>query len=184
MKPILFYTVGYPGAGKTTLASRLAMLLGGEHLRGDKIGLELFRFPTFSPEERRMVHAEMGRRAGERLRAGRPVMYDAATNTRAQREHAVAIAQQHGAVPVGLWVDTPTKTAMQRAGKARDAGIVGPVVRVIPPHVFQQYVAAFEAPAPDEFILRLRGDVPFYLQYRQLQRQLHAYGVRLPRLIQ
>jgi hypothetical protein len=153
-------------------------------LRGDKIGLELFQIPTYSPEERRQVYAEMDRRAGEHLQAGRPVLYDAATNTRAQREQAVATAERYGVPAVGLWIEVPVPLAQKRAGRARDAGIVGPVVRVIPPHIFQQYVAAFEAPDDDELVLKISGDAPFYLQYRRLQRHLHPYRVALPRLIQ
>src|SRR5438046_1398870 len=96
MRPVLFYTIGYPGAGKTSLANRLHYWLGAEHLRGDAIGLELFRFPTYSPHERTMVYAEMDERAGVNLRAGKHVLYDASTNTLAQRNHLTELAEQHG----------------------------------------------------------------------------------------
>jgi predicted kinase len=184
MRPILFYTVGYPGAGKTTLARSLATLLGAQHLRGDKIGLELFRFPTYSPQERRIVYEEMDRRASEDLRAGRHVLYDAVTNTRAQRAQVRALAEEHGGQAIGLWVKVPTELAKRRAGQARDAGLVGAVVRVIPPHIFDQYVAAFEVPDGSEPVILVAGDASFYLQYRRLQRQLFTHGQRLPRLIQ
>jgi predicted kinase len=181
MRPILFYTVGYPGAGKTTLASRLSYWLGVEHLRGDKIGLELFRFPTFSPQERQLVYAEMARRAEVQLAAGKPVIYDAATNTLAQRREVRRLAQQQGCPAVGLWIRVPVAVAKKRAGTARDHGIAGQIVRVIPPHIFDQYVALFEAPEQREHILNISGDAPFPLQYRRLQRQLR--GITLPPLI-
>lgn len=184
MRPILFYTVGLPGAGKTTLARGLATLLRAEHLRGDKIGLELFRFPTFSAQERQVVYEEMARRAGEQLRQGRHVVYDAAANTAAQRQAVIDLAEQHDARAVGVWVQTAVPTAKKRAARARDAGLAGAVVRVIPPHLFDQYAAAFETPGIHEDIILLSGEAPLYLQYRRLQRQLHPRGVRLPRLIQ
>jgi predicted kinase len=184
MRPILFYTVGLPGAGKTTLARGLSFLLEAEHLRGDKIGLEIFRFPTFSAEERRIVYSEMARRAGEHLSQGRHVMYDAATNTAAQREQIVQLAKQHGAQPIGLWVQTAIPTAKKRAARARDSGIAGAVVRVVPPHIFDQYAAAFETPESHEPVVILSGEAPLYLQYRRLMRQLRPAGMRLPRLIQ
>lgn len=184
MRPILFYTVGLPGAGKTTLARGLATTLAGEHLRGDKIGLELFKFPTFSPEERRVVHAEMSYRAAECLKNGRHVIYDAATNTTELRQQIARMAESHGAQAIGLWVQTATATAKKRAAKPRDAGLVGAVVRVVPPHIFDQYAAAFQQPSPQENIIILSGEASFYLQYRRLMRQLYARGVRTPRLIQ
>ncbi|HEX7964045.1 MAG TPA: ATP-binding protein [Candidatus Saccharimonadales bacterium] len=183
MRPILFYTVGLPGAGKTTLARGLAILLAAEHLRGDKIGIELFRFPTYSPEERRIVYQEMANRAAEHLRAGRPVLYDAATNTAAQREQLARLAAEAGGEAIGVWVHTQAPVAKKRAGQARDSGLAGAVVRVIPPHIFDQYAAAFEAPSAHENIVELSGEAYFYLQYRRLARQLRARGVRLPRLI-
>jgi predicted kinase len=176
--------VGVPGAGKTTLAHNLSTLLQAEHLRGDKIGLELFRFPTFSPQERQAVHQEMSYRAADHLSAGRHVLYDAATNTADQREAIAAVARQNGAHAVGLWVRTPLSVAKKRAGQARDSGISGAVVRVIPPHVFDQYVVAFEAPDESEDIIMISGDANFYLQYRRLLRSLQQRRlVRLRRLV-
>jgi predicted kinase len=183
MRPILFYTVGYPGAGKTTLASKLSYWLGAEHLRGDKIGIELFRFPTYSSQERAMVYGEMNRRAGEHLSGGRHVLYDAATNTRAQRAGLAQLAEQYGGRAVGIWVQVPTPVAKKRAATARNDGLVGAVVRVIPPHIFDQYVAQFEAPTLDEPIVVVSGEALFPLQYRRLQRQL-GRSSRTPRLIQ
>jgi predicted kinase len=183
MRPVLFYTIGYPGAGKSTLAARLSYWLGVEHLRGDKIGLELFRFPTYSAQERQAVYAEMGRRAGEHLAQGKHILYDAAVNTYAQRQQLAALAEQHGGIALGLWVQTPTPVAKKRAATARDSGIAGRVVRVIPPHIFDHYVAAFEAPAPGERVLLVSGDAAFPLQYRRLLRQL-GQPPKMPRLIQ
>jgi predicted kinase len=182
MRPVLFYTVGYPGAGKTTLAAKLSYWLQAEHLRGDKIGLELFRIPTYSPQERQIVYGEMNKRAANHLASGRHVLYDAATNTRSQRAQLVQLAEQYGGNAIGLWVQVPTALAKKRAGTARNDGIAGAVVRVIPPHIFDQYAAMFESPTTSERILVVSGEAPFALQYRRLIRQL---GRRhMPRLVQ
>jgi len=184
MRPVLFYTVGLPGAGKTNFARNMAHWLTIEHLRGDKIGFELFRFPTFSPQERQMVYTEMGRRAGEHLQAGRHVLYDAAVNTRAQRQELTALAKKNGGAAVGVWVRVPTELAKKRAGRLRDANLAGPVARIIPPHIFDQYVAAFEAPTNEQNIIIVAGDAYFALQYRRLQRQLGGAVKAMPRLVQ
>lgn len=182
MGAVLFYTVGLPGAGKTTFAGSLSYWLKVAHLRGDKIGLELFRFPTFSPQERQMVYSEMNRRAGESLRAGKHVLYDAAVNTRVQRDQLTDLARQYGGEAIGVWLEVPTNLAKNRAGKMRDSGVAGPVARIIPPHIFDQYLAAFEAPMDGENVVIVAGNACFALQYRRLQRQL--LGADLPRLVQ
>lgn len=182
MSAVLFYTMGLPGAGKTTFAGGLSYWLDVEHLHGDKIGLELFRFPTFSPQERQLVYAEMNRRAGESLQAGRHVIYDAAVNTRAQRKRLIALARQHGGEAIGVWVQVPLPLAKQRAGKLRGSGLIGPVARLIPAHIFDQYAAAFEAPTGDESVVLVAGNACFALQYRGLRRQIQGAG--LPPLIQ
>lgn len=182
MSAVLFYTVGLPGAGKSTFAASLSRWLNVPHLRGDKIGLELFRFPTYSQQERQAVYAEMNRRAGGSLKAGQHVVYDAAVNTQAQREQLTALAEQFGGEAIGVWVNVPIQVAKKRAATARDSGIVGSVVRVIPPHIFDQYAAMFEAPSAQEDVVRVAGDANFALQYRRLQRQLRGAGA-LPRLI-
>jgi predicted kinase len=153
------------------------------HLRGDKIGLELFRIPTFSAEERRLVYEEMEKRAADELHAGRHVVYDAAVNTAAQRRQLSEVAARHGGQAIGLWIQTDTPIAKRRAGKARDSGLAGAVVRVIPPQLFDQYVAAFEEPGAHEIILSVSGQALFYLQYRRLRRQMQALGIRLPLVV-
>lgn len=184
MRPILFYAVGYPGAGKTTFAAALAYWLEGEHIRGDKIGLELFRFPTFSPQERAMVYQEMAQRTSDALRSGKHVLYDASVNTRMQREQLDTLAGKCQTVAIGLWLRTPVPIAKQRAAKARDTGLGQPVARVIPPHIFDQIIAHFVAPVPGEAVVAIPGDLPFFTQYRGLRVRLGRAGVaRLPRII-
>ena len=180
MSAVLFYTVGLPGAGKTTFASALSFWLGASHVRADKIGLELFYFPTYSPRERQMVYAEMNRQTVQNLRDGRHVVYDAAVNTRLQREQLEKLATQYDVEAIGLWIQVPTELAKNRAGTLREVGL-GPVGRIIPPHIFDQYVAAFETPYSDEHTAIVAGDACFALQYRQLLRQLPS--ARLPKLI-
>jgi hypothetical protein len=162
----------------------LGVLLKTEHLRGDKIGFQLFPFPTFSPSERAAVYQEMNRRAGDSLRAGKHVVYDAAVNTAAQRDALERLAQINGGRAIGMWVRVPTDLAKRRAGKARDSGIGQPVARIIPPHIFDQYVAAFENPQRGEPVVILPGDQSFYYQYSRLRRILfRARIAKLPPLV-
>ena len=184
MRPVLLYTVGLPGAGKTFIATALSYWLDAVHLRADKIGFELFKFPTFSPAERQAVHQELQYRAADAIESGRPVIYDAATNAYAQRAGVAALGEKLGVPTIGIWVRVPAELAMTRAGKLRDRHLAGPVARVLPPNVFMQYVQMFEVPATDEGVIDVRGNEQFVLQYRRLRRDMSAYGVALPKMIQ
>lgn len=178
---MLFYTMGYPGAGKTTLAKSLSGWLSAVHLQADQIGFELFQLPRYSVEERRIVHEEMQRLAAENLRLGRHVLYDASNNTYSQRSQLVALADQYRSQAIGLWLQLPIEVAKQRAAKVRNRGLANPVARVIPPHIFDQYAATFEPPRAEEDVLRIAGDAQFHLQYRRLQRQMRGRSITLPR---
>lgn len=126
----------------------------------------------------------MQQRAAESLQLGRHVLYDASNNTYEQRSQLVALAEYNKSQAIGLWLQTPIETAKQRAAKVRDRELTFPVARVIPPHIFDQYVAAFESPMIEENVLRIAGDANFHLQYRRLQRQMRGRNLTLPRAVQ
>ena len=185
MRPILFYTIGYPGAGKTTFARNLTNWFGGTHLRADKIGLSLFVVPTFSDAERKAVYQHMDHQAMLALNTNRFVLYDGALNSSDQRLKLKRLAAEHGAIAVGLWMNVPTNVARVRAGKLRDVGVGGVGGRIIPPELFERYKAAFEEPsAADELFLRVDGIKPFGYQYRQLAHDLKRYNISLPPMIE
>lgn len=129
-----------------------------------------------------MVYSEMNRRAAKHLSAGRHVVYDAQNSTHAQRAQLIELARQSGGEAVGLWLQLPTDVAKRRAATARNDGLVGAVVRVIPPHVFDQYVAAFQIPGSNENICIISGEDPYVVQYHHVRRQLRRPD--LPKLIQ
>ena len=79
---------------------------------------------------------------------------------------------------VGVWVQVPMGLAKKRAATARDGGLRGTIVRIIPPHIFDQYAAAFETPIASEQVIPMAGNVCFELQYRRLRRQLPGAGLR------
>lgn len=177
--------MGFPGAGKTTLAQNLANWFGGVHLRADKIGLKLFIVPTYSEAERVAVYQHMNYETMLALNDGKSVIYDGALNTAAQRERLRALAKKHGVLAIGLWLQVPTEVAKTRAGKLRDIGVGGVGGRIIPPELFERYKAAFERPdQTGEFYLSVDGMQPFSHQYQLIRRQLASRGVRMPRIIQ
>jgi predicted kinase len=183
-KPVLFYTIGYPGAGKTTLARNLARWFDGPHLRADRIGLQLFVVPTFSEAERKAVYQHMDYQAILALNKGNFVSYDGALNAAAQRHHLHDLAAEHNARAIGIWLDVPEHIARDRAGRLRDVGIGGSGGRIVPPEVFDRYKAAFEAPSANETHIKVDGSLPFSYQYRSIRRQLLGHDLPLVKLIE
>lgn len=185
MQPIIFYTIGFPGAGKTTFAQSLANWFGGVHLRADKIGLKLFTVPTYSEAERVAVYQHMDYETMLALNAGKPVMYDGALNSAAQRERLRQLARKHNALAIGLWMTVPLDVARTRAGKLRDVGVGGIGGRIVPPELFERYRAAFEKPdKANEFYCVIDGLQPFGFQYRDLRSKLALHGIALPPMIE
>lgn len=184
MQPILFYTIGYPGAGKTTIAGHLAGWFAGEYLRADQIGIKLFVVPTFSEAERKAVYQQMDYLSMSALNSGRTVLYDGTLNTIAQRQHLRDLAVGCKAIAVGIWPQVPAEVARERAGRLRDVRPDGSGGRIVPPEVFDQHVANFEPPQVGETYVQVDGLLPFSFQYHQLQRGLAKLGLAAPPLIQ
>lgn len=111
----LYLMLGYPGAGKTTVAEHIHHLTGAVHLSSDKIRLELFPKPTFSEEEHAALYAEIDRRTHDLLAVGEDVIYDANLNRYVHRKEKYDICQQTGATPQLIWVKTATELAKERA---------------------------------------------------------------------
>lgn len=185
MQPLLFYTIGYPGAGKTTFAQNLANWFGGVHLRADKIGLKLFVVPTYSETERVAVYQHMDYQAMLALNQNQTVLYDGALNSVAQRAKLQQLAKKHNAIAIGLWMTVPVEVAKTRAGKLRDIGVGGVGGRIIPPELFVRYQAAFQEPDPsEELFMHIDGMQPFGYQYRTLRQTLRRHGIVLPKLVE
>ncbi len=156
-RSILFYAIGYPGSGKTTVAKRLSKHMGLDHLYADRIAFELFRLPKYTPQEAAVLYGTMDQQASDKLRSGRSVIYDAMANSHAMRNRLVRLAKAHGCHAVGIWVRTPVEIAKQRSGGHRPSEFIPNQYRTVPERVFVRHVTTFEAPQPYEAIIPLSG---------------------------
>ncbi len=132
--PQLIAVGGLSGTGKTSLARRLAPLIGNApgalHLRSDVTrkalwGIdELAQLPNraYSQDMTRRVYTTLEERAQQALRAGHSVIVDAVHLDPEERTRIEDIARANGASFHGLWLEAPEHTLLHRvSGRQRDA---------------------------------------------------------------
>ena len=180
-KPVLFYMIGYPGSGKTTFAMQFAKNRALMHLYADKIGVEIYRQPTFSEAERQHVLEEMDWRAHNYLHDNVGVVYDANMNTVADRERLRDLAKRNKTIAIGIWIQTPPAIAEERLREVRtinDLHLIYLRYKTLGGiDYFSKIVAAFEAPRAEKNIVTTSGTAPFDQQFAEIEKQLSKLGV-------
>ena len=130
---------GLSGSGKSTVAARLAPLLGSvpgavivssDVVRKQLEGVPLERrlpASAYTADAKRRVYAAMSARAAAVLATGRPAIVDAVHARSEDRDAIAAVAARAGVPFVGLWLDArPEEQAARiraRAGGASDATV-------------------------------------------------------------
>lgn len=119
-KPTLYLMAGYPGAGKTTVATMISELTGAVHISSDQTRFFLFPAPTFSQEEHDKLYEALDAKTRKLLEEGKSVIYDANLNRYEHRQQKYKICEEVDATAKLVWVQTPRLVARQRAtGKDR-----------------------------------------------------------------
>ncbi|HVX56760.1 MAG TPA: ATP-binding protein [Candidatus Saccharimonadales bacterium] len=154
-RPILYLMIGYPGAGKTTVAEIIHDATGAVHLWSDIERHKLFGHPTHSEEESVKLYDELNRRAGELLAAGQSVVFDTNFNFRTDRQKLRDIADRHGADTLAIWVQVPKEVARERvvsAGQVRNG-----YHTAMSEERFDRIVSKLEPPTADENFIKIDG---------------------------
>jgi hypothetical protein len=125
---------GPPGSGKTTLATALAGRTGWDLLRSDLVRKELAGLAPsaragagigegiYAEDWTEATYAEILRRAGERLAAGRSVILDATWGRAAHRHGARRVAEAASADLIPLRCEVPIDVAVARAANRAAVG--------------------------------------------------------------
>lgn len=114
-QPTLYIFVGYPGAGKTSVARYLHEATGAVHLWADKERQKMFGYPTHSLKESQALYDALNNRTETLLSEGKSVIYDTNFNYRSDRELMKSIANRHNAAMHLIWLTTPKEVAKSRA---------------------------------------------------------------------
>jgi predicted kinase len=169
-KPTLYLLIGYPGAGKTTVARIIQEATGAEHLWSDLERHKLFGQPTHSETESVQLYDELNRRTEALLAEGRSVVFDTNFNFHEDRRKLRAIADRQGAATVIVWVTVPESVARHRAV---DRGLKrnGYHTRLTNEE-FERFIAKLEPPTKDEKVIKIDGTK---LDRRSVLALLNAY---------
>ena len=154
-KPTLYLLIGYPGAGKTTVAKIIHEATGAVHLWSDVDRHKMFGHPTHSEEESLRLYDELNRRTEILLAEGRSVVFDTNFNFEADRRKLREIADRQGADTIVVWISVPEQVARGRSvdsGRERN----GYHTRMTKKH-FNEIVSKLEPPGKDEKIIKIDG---------------------------
>jgi len=147
--------LGYPGAGKTTVASYIAKLTGAYHLSSDALRAELFPQPTFNSNEHAKLYKILDEKTVSALEAGQDVIYDANLNRMQHRQEKYDICKHIGAQPVLVWVQTPKPLAKKRASDTSRQHL-WPKLET-PDAMFDRIADVIEPPTAKEPYIALNG---------------------------
>ncbi len=149
-QPRLMLMCGLPGAGKTTLAQRLAVEVPAVRLCPDEwmvhLGIDLYDEPARDRLERILwLHAQ------DLLRLGVSVILESGFWLRADRDEKRLGARALGVSVELYYLDVPLAERWRRIEQRNAEGGLGsaPITRA----QLEAYDAYFEAPAPDELDL-------------------------------
>lgn len=114
-KPILYIVTGLPFSGKSVLSRELVRRFGfGYASVDDEITSGGHDVTTMDQSDWNDVYARAFEKLETMLRAGGTVVFDGASLTRTERQSLRDTAQQCGAEPLVVYVDTPAAVVAAR----------------------------------------------------------------------
>lgn len=152
-KPTLYLFIGYPGAGKTTVAKKLAEATGAVHLWADQERHKFFPKPSHSHEESDALYAKLNDVTEYLLADNRSVIFDTNFNFHADREKLREIAKKYNAETIILWITTPVEVARDRAVCSHE--MRNGYEMNMTDEQFDSIVSKLEPPTKDEKVIKI-----------------------------
>ncbi|MEK7594907.1 MAG: ATP-binding protein [Patescibacteria group bacterium] len=154
-KPKLYLMVGYPGAGKTTVAQTIADHTGAVHLWSDAERHNMFPNPSHSEQESLELYDNLNERTEQLLSQGESVIFDTNFSFRADRQKLREIANRQNAETIVLWINTSAEIAKERAvgAEINRNGYMASMSE----ERFDTIVSKLEEPTEDEKVIKIDG---------------------------
>jgi predicted kinase len=154
-KTTLYLFIGYPGAGKTTVADLISKKSGAHHLWADGERHRLFKSPKHSKEESDELYDQLNEATNYLLSQGKSVVFDTNFNFYKDRQKLREIADKNDAETLVVWVNTPEELSYKRA-------VASEIKRNNYKHTmthkhFKSIASKLEEPREDENVIKIDG---------------------------
>jgi predicted kinase len=154
----LYILCGYPFAGKSTLARKLAGKFGFVRISLDEInteqGIGLDTLKPIMPEEWQTTYKMFYERIADNLRNGHTVIADAVSYRKERRNYLSAMAKENNAEAFVVYLKTPLETVKKRWADNKVTSL-RPVVR---DDDFYSVINNFEEPTASEHTIVIQPD--------------------------
>lgn len=118
LQPTVFLMVGMPGAGKSYFARRFGEQHEAPCVSADRLRLEMFNQPQYTPAEQAIVNRVADYMVEELFKTKRSFIIDGLMgNVRSQRTALAQRARAHGFKLLTVWVQVDETTARSRSLK-------------------------------------------------------------------
>jgi predicted kinase len=173
MKPLLIVFLGFPGSGKTYFATRLTDKLQAVTLNSDALRVSMFgsleAIETIRQTDTSRLYDDvfgaMDYAAGQTLRAGHSVIYDAQQTKRRDRKNIEKVAAGAGAIPVLVWIKTSPEVALQRGQEREARADSHQYTEEKMKMLIERFDHVTDLPELDENVIEISGELPFSDQY-------------------
>lgn len=179
-KKYLFMTLGHSGSGKSYFVRQLIDEIPLVRLNGDTLRIEVYGSteeldkykaidPTLSKEK---IFKALDYAAKQILLAGFSVIYEANNNKRVIRKTYEKIAQEHDAIPIVIWVQTPPELAIKRVQEREVTADSRQFDEQKAREVVERHIANTDDPGVGEYVITIDGVASFEEQYKSFKEQL------------